>query len=202
MKTAVILAAGRGTRLRQLTEKTPKCLIRVGGLPILHRQLAALEKNGITEAIVVVGFLAETVRQYVNAHFPHMKSVFVVNDRFASTNTLYSLALAAQHIPADSEVFLLNGDVVFDREIIRYLLDADPTKSYIAANRERCGEEEIKISLAEDGTIALLSKKVNPAEALGEGVGINKFSPSFWTALADNLRKLHNDFSCEYFEHA
>ena len=202
MKTAIILAAGRGMRLGSLTEKTPKCLLRVGGLPILHHQLSALEKNGVMEAVVVVGFMAETIRDYMNVHFSHLKSRFVLNTNFASTNTLYSLALAARNVQEGTEVLLLTGDGVFDREVIRRLIDADLTKSYIAANRNRCGEEEVKIRLAKNGTIALLNKKINPAEALGEGIGINKFSPSFWKALTNNLFELQNDFSHEYFEYA
>ena len=77
MKTAIILAAGRGMRLGSLTEKTPKCLLRVGGLPILHHQLSALEKNGVMEAVVVVGFMAETIRDYMNVHFSLLSVVFL-----------------------------------------------------------------------------------------------------------------------------
>lgn len=205
MKTAVILAAGLGSRLyphASHTETLPKCLLEVGNMPILHRQLSALEKNDVTDVVIVVGFKEEAVREYVSAYFPKINIVFVTNIHFASTNTLYSLALAAEQIKEGSEVFLLNGDVVFDDEIIRRMITADPTKSHIAANRAHCGEEEIKIKLATDGTVALLNKKIDPAEALGESVGINKFSTSFWGHLADNLQKLKTDFSHEYFEFA
>lgn len=202
MKTAIILAAGRGMRLDSLTVETPKCLLQVGGLPILHRQLSALEQSGIKDVVFVTGFMEEKIRRYVARHFPQIESVFVSNTHFASTNTLYSLALATPNIAEGAETLLLNGDVVFDRKIIRRLIDSDPTKSYIAANRNKCGEEEIKIKLAKDGTVARLSKGIDPLGALGEAIGINKFAPAFWKKLTNNLLELKNDFSHEYFEYA
>ncbi len=62
--TTIILAAGQGNRLKPLTENTPKCLLKVGGLPILHRQIESLQKHGIKDIIIVVGFMSEMVKNF------------------------------------------------------------------------------------------------------------------------------------------
>lgn len=199
---AIILAAGTGRRLRPLTNETPKCLLLVGGLPILHHQLSALKKNGITEITIAVGFMADGVRKYAESNFPGLHFDFVHNPIFGSTNTLYSLALVADTVKKNGSILLMNGDVVFDPEIIGMLEGTHADKSFVAMVPGQCAEEEIKISLTSDGSIANLNKQVEPAHALGEAVGINKFSETFWTALARNLEALRDTFPSDYFERA
>lgn len=198
----IILAAGQGKRLRPLTDNTPKCLIKVGEFPILHRQLKNLEENDLKDIILVVGFMAEAVKEYATGHFPRLNFNFVYNPNFETTNTLYSLALASEQVNAAGTVLLLNGDVVFEPEIIKYLLKDDDGKSFIAVQLKKCREEEVKISLKRDGSVALLNKKTPLEKAIGEAIGINKFRFSFWRVLTKNLSLLKNDFSLEYFEYA
>ena len=202
MATAIILAAGTGSRLWPLTNEIPKCLISIGGLPILHHQLSALEKNKITDITIVVGFMADAVRQYAENCFRRLKIEFVHNPIFENTNTLYSLALAASSLKNKGGILLINGDVVFDLAIIGLLGATQTDKSFAAIVKRRCAEEEIKFSLAHDGSITNLNKKIDPAVALGEAIGINKFSKKFWAALAYNLKRLQDASPNEYFEFA
>lgn len=199
---AIILAAGRGTRLRPLTRNTPKCLLPVGGLPILHHQLGALRDHGITRVAIVIGFKGRLVRDYAETWFPDIPFTFVSNQRFGSTNTLYSLALAAKHLVLPIDVFLLNGDVMFDSAILARLEGLGHHRSYAAAKVGPCGKEEVKIKLSSEGAVAGLSKAIAPSGAVGEAVGIYKFSPAFWQALASNLMRLKEDYPHEYFEYA
>ncbi|OHA07866.1 MAG: hypothetical protein A2934_00215 [Candidatus Sungbacteria bacterium RIFCSPLOWO2_01_FULL_47_10] len=200
--TAVILAAGRGTRLLPHTKDTPKCLLEVAGSPILFHQLSSLEKSGIMRIIVVVGFFAEKVKALTSAAFPHLPVTFVHNPVFETTNTLYSLALAAEKITSTGSVFLLNGDVVFMPEIIQNLSRRDPEKSFLVISKKKCGNEEVKIQIAEDGLIVSVNKAIDPAIARGEAVGINKFSPGFWGVFSEKLKILKDGFANEYFEYA
>ena len=199
---SIILAAGQGKRLLPRTLDTPKCLVNVGGLPILCRQLSALEKNGLEQITIVTGFMAYVVERYATSNFPNLHFTFIRNPRFSETNTLYSLALAAETVPAGAGVLQLNGDVVFDPAIIARLLDTDPDASYAAVHYKPCGTEEIKAVCASDNSIALLNKSVAANKAVGEAVGINKFSPKFWQALARHLERLKEPRADEYFEYA
>lgn len=199
---AIILAAGMGGRLRPLTERIPKCLIPVAGSLILHRELDALQACGVSHVTIVVGFMRKAVERYVRSNFATLGVRFVHNQNFATTNTLYSLALAAEGIAGTAGVLLLNGDVVFDREILDRLIAAPAGESYLAVRPGRCGEEEVKVLLAEDGCVASLGKHIAPENAFGEAIGINRFSHVFWRALTTNLIFLKERHLAEYFEYA
>lgn len=199
--TAIILAAGQGKRLLPHTADTPKCLVEVGGVPILHRQLSSLQKCNIGKVILVTGFHAPRVEEYARLHFPEIEFRFVRNEIFHATNTLYSLALAATHIGPDEAVLQLNGDVIFDPAAIRTLIETGGVSAAVV-QRKRCGEEEIKILLGEDGSIRAMNKIIKPEEAVGEAIGINKFSPAFWETLAATLAEHKESYAYEYFEFA
>ena len=199
---AIILAAGRGMRLKPLSDAYPKCLIPIGEFPIFYHQIKSLRSHGIKRIVLVLGFMAEKIERYARLTFPDLKIPFVYNRQFEVTNTLYSLALAAKTVAPGIEVFQLNGDVVFDPRIIGLLLNAERGKSYVAAQMRHCAEEEIKIELAGDGSVARLNKKIPPALAIGEAIGINKFSPQFFLGLKKSLHALKGDYPMEYFEYA
>lgn len=199
--TAIILAAGQGKRLLPHTADTPKCLVEVSGVPILHRQLSALRKCGIGKVSLVTGFHAPKVEQYAQAHFPELEFRFIRNEIFHATNTLYSLALAVEHVEPDETVLQLNGDVIFDPAIIGELIAAEKENCAVV-QQKRCGEEEIKILLQEDGSIGAMNKKMGSELAYGEAVGINKFSTAFWKNLAAALARHKEKFAREYFEFA
>lgn len=200
--TAIILAAGKGRRLGHLTERLPKCLLAVAGQPVLFYQLQALRRVGIKQVVITTGFMESTVSNFTKTHFPNLEFTFVTNEKYATTNTLYSLALAAEAVAKHDTVLQLNGDVVFDEAIIEQLCSTPPEKSYLCLRRGICGEEEVKILLSPDGAVEKVNKLVSPHLALGEAIGINKFSTPFWAALKKALRKLREQYAQEYFEYA
>lgn len=203
MKTrAIILAAGQGKRLLPHTKNLPKCLVRVDGLPILHRQISSLKTAETNNIILVLGFMSDAVKEYVSTQFPDTNFTFVYNPLFKSTNTLYSLALAAKHVQQEEIVLQLNGDVLFRDGVIQRILLADQNSSYAVICRRPCGDEEIKVRFAEDRSISALNKKLKAQETAGEAIGINKFSPDFWRMFAANLQLLKNTHKHEYFEYA
>ena len=113
---AVILAAGRGTRLRPLTDSTPKCLVRVNGKPLLHNALEHLGANGIDTAVIVIGHLGETVRESLGEQFQGIRLIYIENRLFDATNNVYSLWLARDHL--NDDILLLEDDIFFEGELI------------------------------------------------------------------------------------
>lgn len=184
---AIILAAGMGSRLGN---SHPKPLTKLkNGETILQRQVAYLsEYLGINNIIVIVGYKKDLIME----SFPNL--MFVYNNFYDTTNTSKSLLAGVNKIK-DEDVLWLNGDVVFEKELLPKIIQC--SQSCMAVNTNSVGEEEIKYNTFDDGNINNVSKKVSPA--LGEAVGINKIISSDLPQLKSNLKKCDNQ---EYFEKA
>ena len=231
---AIILAAGAG---RRLGLSMPKSMIDLAGRSILHRQLDAFRSAGVDDFIVVVGHACEQVVEHL-AGQPG-RFTFVLNERYAETNTVYSLYLARQYI--DRDFFYANADVVFDARLPRRLVDfaacpdratkqsepgapgvtglrstegamqtrgpgpalAGEPAATLAVQVGRCAEEEVKV-IVRDGRITRISKKLDPAECLGEFVGVALFRAGLagaFRAALETCVETENAVT-DYFERA
>ncbi len=182
---AIILAAGRGHRLRDVTGHLPKCLALLGGQTLLERQIAALERCDISEIVVVTGFRADEVRRACGRRVR-----FLHNVRYASTNSLYSLWLA-RHLLPDGFV-VLNCDVLFHHQMLVDLVTARYDDALLVAGREngnRYGDEEMKVRVR-GGMVTGLAKTMDPDDADGENVGIAKFGADGAQALTAEMTAL------------
>jgi choline kinase len=169
---ALILAAGRGTRLGADVAGRPKCLTDVNGAAIIDWQLDALAANGIRDVVVVTGFEAAQVTGHVRARElgGQFSFTFINNARFAETNVLTSWYEARQALPDD--YVYMHGDTIFESDLIRRLLgEADRNELTLAIDTHECGEEEMKVAMA-GARVRLISKQMPPAEALGEFTGV------------------------------
>jgi len=120
---AIILAAGNGSRLRPATDSIPKVMVKVCGKTIIERSLDCLaEIKKIKEVIIVVGYRAEKIKEYIGKSYKGMKINYVLSKDYASTNNIYSLWLAKDYVKDD--VILLEGDVIFDKEMLEPILDS------------------------------------------------------------------------------
>jgi len=114
---AVILAAGRGARLRPITDNIPKCLVEVNGIPFIVNELNALSKHKeITQIILVVGYKKEEIIRRIGDNYCGVKITYVENDSWAHTNNIYSLWLATKYINKD--FILMEADIFFDHQLI------------------------------------------------------------------------------------
>jgi histidinol-phosphate/aromatic aminotransferase/cobyric acid decarboxylase-like protein/NDP-sugar pyrophosphorylase family protein len=125
--TAVVLAAGLSTRLGGAADE-PKPLLSVGGMPILHRAVENLRAVGVQKVVLVVGHRAEEITSSLDGFLSQgagrdVAVEYVRSDRYRTTNNVFSLWLARDHLRGD--VYLLDGDVVFDAELLRALDLAD-----------------------------------------------------------------------------
>ena len=110
--TALLLAAGTGTRLQPLTLNAPKCLTEVGGIPILERLVHILIAQGFKRLIVVIGHLGECIQDFLRPSMHGLRIDYVWNPDYRTTNNIYSLWLARKQI---HESFLLvESDLVFE----------------------------------------------------------------------------------------
>jgi len=182
---AIILAAGKGTRLNGHDLK-PKCLFEVGGQTLLARQVEALSEAGIDEIVIVLGFEADRIRRL----YEHT-ATFVINERFGETSSLYSLWLAREHL-LDGFV-VLNCDVLFHPQLMTRLLSSPFEDALLIdlvdKNNNHLGDEEMKIKLRDD-LVVDISKDMDPAEADGENVGIVKFSANGARQLVEDMDAL------------
>ncbi len=121
--TALLLAAGTGSRLSPLTRTSPKCLTEVGGLPILERLVNNLADQGIERLVVVIGHLGDHIRDFLNHKAGDMRVDYIPSPKYLTTNNIYSLWLAREHI---REPFLLvESDLVFDASMLEDMLEPD-----------------------------------------------------------------------------
>jgi choline kinase len=121
--TALLLAAGTGTRLQPLTLDAPKCLTEVGGIPILERLVKNLRAQGFKRLVVVIGHLGDRIQEFLQQHASDMQVDYVTNPDYRTTNNIYSLWLARQQI---RESFLLvESDLVFESRMLDNMLQPD-----------------------------------------------------------------------------
>src|ERR1051325_2715967 len=180
---AIILAAGKGTRLDGAAVK-PKCLVEVGGITLLQRHIESLRDANIKRIVVVVGFAAGSIREECDSDI-----AFVENIHFAETSSLYSLWLAREHL-ADGFV-VLNSDVLVHPHLLANLIESSSDDALLLSDTDPTplGDEEMKVKLRED-LVVDISKDMDPHEADGENVGIVKFSAPGAQALVGYMDQL------------
>lgn len=204
---AVILAAGIASRLRPFTNSKPKCMIQLGGKSILERTISSIRNYSIDEFIIVTGYLEEQITKFLNKFYPSSNISFIHNELYASTNNIYSLWLTKNRIK-NTDILLLDSDIIFDQRIIGILLDSGPGNFLAIRSDHDMGEEEMKVITSENNVITKISKNIDPALAAGESIGIEKFEAEFIDVLFEkiNYRVVnegrHNDFYEEAFQDA
>ncbi len=182
---AIILAAGKGSRLNGTSEETPKCLVKLGGTTLIERQIATLQDAGIDDIAIVVGCQAEKVRRTCGYDISYVENV-----RYAQTNSLYSLWMARALLYEGFVV--LNCDVLFHPVLLDDLLSARHEDAlllaYRGADEPAFGDEEMKVKVR-GGRVVDMSKEMDPSDADGENLGIVKFGARGAALLVDILER-------------
>ncbi|MBI4263467.1 MAG: phosphocholine cytidylyltransferase family protein [Acidobacteria bacterium] len=179
---AVILAAGNGHRMGRLTIDRPKCLLEVGGAPLIERQLASLDACGIHDVTVVIGYHGARLRAQLGDRVQ-----YVENSRYRETNSLYSLWLARERLAGGALV--LNADVLAPTPLIERLLLSRAADAVLVDRRTGLGPEEMKVTLWFD-LVTDFSKDLPPERADGENVGIAKVGARGGRRLIAHLESL------------
>jgi L-glutamine-phosphate cytidylyltransferase len=145
---AVVLAAGRGVRLSPRTEHQPKPLTTVHGIGIIDNLMAALDNTPLRDIVIVTGHLSGVLENHVRALAPRCALHFVHNERFASTNNIYSLWLARDYL--ENGLLLFEADVFFEHGLVRALFDS-PYEDTILVDRFRPPMNGTVVNLHHDG---------------------------------------------------
>jgi choline kinase len=197
--TAVILAAGVARRLAPLTDHTQKCLLEVGGRPILAWMLDALRAVGVRRALIVVGHCADQVAALATAAAKAMTVQCVHNPDYQKGSAL-SLSCARRTI-AREPTLIMDADVVFPRELLGRLVASAALNALLIDRGFADTGEEVKIYTQGDRVIALGKKVVPEAwDGVGEGVGFFKCGSEAGESLVHLLEQVieGSDGLCEY----
>ena len=176
----VLLAAGTGSRLRPLTDNLPKCLLEVGGQPLLDYQLEALAAHGVEDILVVTGHAAgEITRRY-----PRLRTLH--DPEYAATNNLHSLWAARQEF-AGRNFVCLHTDLLFHPAILGPCLES---RADVCVVLDRALVEETMKARVENNRVVEISKSIPRAKMFGTFLGIARFSARAAAALPDVLDSL------------
>ena len=183
VRTALLLAAGTGSRLSPLTDSTPKCLVEVNGIPILERLVRSLRSHGFKRLVVVVGHLSEVVQDYLGSRYAGLEITYVASPRYKTTNNIYSLWLAGKVI--DEPFLLIESDLVFHPEQLRPMLQPDR----IAVSKRLPWMNGTTVTLNERQQLeALWLGAVNRNDATHfKTVNIYSFSRNTWQSIWERL---------------
>jgi choline kinase len=173
---ALILAAGRGTRIRSIHGERPKCLIRCdsSALTILDHQIESLFSAGVKKIGIVVGYEKDQIIRHVGRNYANQLGNFhfIENPAFAETNNIYSFWLAERWL--NQEAFVcLNADVIFDARILIPALRSTAAINMLVDPEWR--DETMKVVISGNRVIRM-SKSITESEFSGTYIGITRFS--------------------------
>lgn len=167
---AVILSAGRGSRLLPLTELMPKCLVPVGGRSILDHQLHALAEAGVERAIVVAGYRFDQVGAHLATHAPPLPVDLRFNPFWAVSSSIGSVWAARDAL--DAPFCLLNGDTTLTGPILARALARHGEGVGLVVEPLGVPATDDMLVTVEGDTILAVSKALDPAEATHRSLGV------------------------------
>jgi choline kinase len=181
---AILLAAGRGSRLGAYTDDRPKSLLKFGDRTLIERSLANLRQAGVDQAFVVVGYLRHIMEATIRASFDDEFCRIVVNPDYTEGSGS-SLRRAAEFI--DGDTLLLEADLLYDGAAIQRMA-APALGNALALGHFGHDHVEGKIRIR-DGYVESLFWGASDVQADGDWVGITKLSPPASAALREALRR-------------
>ena len=178
---AIILAAGMGKRLKELTSNATKCMVEVNGVTMIEKTLGHLEKLGLKRIVFVIGYEGQKLKSYVESLNIKTPLEFIDNDVYYKTNNIYSLYLAKEKLTED-DTLLLESDLVYEEAVIRKLVD-HPYPSLTLVDKFESWMDGTCVTLDEDDNItAFLSKRefdFSKTDEYYKTVNLYKFSKEF-----------------------
>lgn len=178
---AIILAAGMGKRLKELTQDNTKCMVKVNGVSLIERMLSQIDKRNLSRIVIVVGYEREKLKDYIATLDVNTPIEYVDNPIYDKTNNIYSLALAKDFL-AEEDTLLFESDLIFEDSVIDELLnDSRETLALVDKYESWMDGTCVKISENDDIEAFVPGKKFkfNEIKDYYKTVNIYKFSKHF-----------------------
>lgn len=183
---AIILAAGMGKRLKELTSNATKCMVEVNGVTMIERMLSQLDALKLNRIVVVVGYEGKKLMEYIGSLNISTPIEYVDNDIYYKTNNIYSLYMAKDYLVQD-DTLLLESDLIFEDSILQRLLDNPyPSLALVA-----------KFESWMDGTVVTLDEEDNIKNFLGKKDFVFEDIPNYYKTV--NIYKFSKEFSNSHY---
>lgn len=200
----VILAAGMGKRLGNLTRNNTKCMIRVNGITLIDRALSQFSKLKLNRIIIVIGYKGEELKEYVGDDYSGIPIHYIYNPIYDKTNNIYSLSLAKKELQED-DTLLIESDLIFENAVLDKIL-SDPYPNIALVAKYESWMDGTVVTLGSDNIILnFITKKpfnFDHKDSYYKTVNIYKFSKEFSkTHYVPFLDAYINALGCnEYYE--
>ena len=183
---AVILAAGMGKRLKELTSNATKCMVEVNGVTMIERMLSQLDALNLKRIIIVVGYEGKKLIEYIGTLNIKTPIEYVDNTIYYKTNNIYSLYMAKDYLVQDDTI-LLESDLIFEDSVLQRLLDNPyPSLALVA-----------KFESWMDGTVVTLDEEDNIKNFLGKKDFVFEDIPNYYKTV--NIYKFSKEFSNSHY---
>lgn len=188
IKTAVIMAAGMGTRFGNLTESIPKGFIEAGGISMIERSIKTLIECGINRIIIGTGYHKEKY-EALSEKYPQIECCF--SPRYAETNSMYTL-FNCQDIIGNEDFLLLESDLVFEKKAIASLLEC-PHPDVMLITPVIKFQDQYYVEYDKNHILTNCSVDKKTLDAKGELVGIHKLSNRFYQVMCNDYAQKQED---------
>lgn len=184
---AVILAAGLGIRIKPLSDKKPKAFLEIENVPLIIRSLNNLNKLGLEEIVIVVGYMEEYFKRRLGKKFKQINITYVTNREYMNTGSMYSLSQTKGII--NDNILLLESDLLYEKRALDFLMNSNDPNEILVAPTSGSGDE-VYICVDKNNNLTNLGKNIeNKDLAIGELVGISKLSKDFLNLLYKKARE-------------
>lgn len=178
---AIILAAGLGKRLKQLTKDNTKCMVEVNGVTLIERMLRILDRKCLSRIVIVVGYEGRKLMDFINSLNIDTPVRFIDNQVYNRTNNIYSLALAKEYLVSE-DTLILESDLIFDEGVVDALMQ-DERETLVLADKFESWMDGTCLIVDENDCICDLISgkylKFSEKEKYYKTVNIYKFSQHF-----------------------
>lgn len=180
---ALMLAAGMGKRLGKYTQDNTKCMVEIAGEKLLDRAIEAVQYAGIKKFILVVGYKAQNVINYVQEKYSDsdIEFVFIDNKDYANSNNIYSFYMAKEYLEKDDTI-LLESDLIYDKSLIKQMVNNE-NKNLVAVASYKSWMDGTVVTCDENDNICQFIEKIdmdlNTPELYFKTVNVYKFSVDF-----------------------
>ncbi len=182
----IILAAGMGKRLGELTQNNTKCMIRVNGVTLIERVLTQFSKLDLKKVIMVIGYKGDELKKFIGDSYCGLPIEYIVNPIYDKTNNIYSLSLAKDSLLQD-DTLLIESDLIFEDSVLdKILSDPYPNIALVA-----------KYESWMDGTVVMLDKENNILNFVAKKALDFDYKESYYKTV--NIYKFSKEFSRTYY---